>query len=282
MNKRALESLVKCGALDSTGATRKAMHDVLEDALGCGARHQADRLAGQSSIFDLGGDEAEAGPPRHHRPLSRRGVGEAAAARLREGVARPLRLRASARQRQGGASAEGRLPGLGRARARRDGEIVTVGGIVGAIKALTTKKGEPMVFLRLDDLSGSVETVVFNSVYSAARELLEPDRVLVVKGRVDHKQEGETKLIALEVAPFEGTPEKTEVRLKVDARRAPAGLIRELADLTRRYPGETAVVVAIETSDGPQTYAFGPTFRVKPESDFYAEVKALLGEAAIA
>ena len=82
---------------------------------------------------------------------------------------------------------------------RRDGEVVTVGGIVGAIKQLTTKKGEPMVFMRLDDLTGSTEVVVFNSVYAAARELLVPDRVLVVKGRVDHKQEGETKLIALEM-----------------------------------------------------------------------------------
>src|SRR5262249_42091491 len=57
VNKRALESLVKCGALDSTGASRKGMLDVLEHALQWGGRQQADRLAGQSSIFDLGGDE---------------------------------------------------------------------------------------------------------------------------------------------------------------------------------------------------------------------------------
>ena len=57
---------------------------------------------------------------------------------------------------------------------RRDGEVVTVGGIVGAIKQLTTKKGEPMVFMRFDDLTGSTEVVVFNSVYAASRELLVP------------------------------------------------------------------------------------------------------------
>ena len=119
---------------------------------------------------------------------------------------------------------------------RRDGEVVTVGGIVSALKQLTTKKGDPMVFLRLDDLSGSLETVVFNSVYTAARELLEADRVLVVKGRVDHK-EGETKLIALEIAPFEASADKGEVRLRLDARRAPAGTIRELAEVVRRFPG---------------------------------------------
>ena len=46
---------------------------------------------------------------------------------------------------------------------------MTVGGIVGAIKQLTTKKGEPMVFMRLDDLTGGTECVVFNSVYAASR-----------------------------------------------------------------------------------------------------------------
>ena len=106
---------------------------------------------------------------------------------------------------------------------RRDGEFVTVGGIVGAIKQLTTKKGEPMVFMRLDDLTGSTEVVVFNSVYGAARDLLEVDEVLVIKGRVDHKQEGETKLIAVEVTPFEATPERREVVLRVDATQGARG-----------------------------------------------------------
>jgi DNA polymerase-3 subunit alpha len=164
---------------------------------------------------------------------------------------------------------------------RRDGEVVTVGGIVGAIKQLTTKKGEPMVFLRLDDLTGSTEVVVFNSVYGASRDLLEVDAVLVVKGRVDHKQEGETKLIAIEVSAFEATPERREVRLRVDARRAPAGIVRSLAGVVKEFPGETPVIVAISTSQGEKTLALGPDYRVKPEPDFFAEVKSLLGEAAV-
>jgi DNA polymerase-3 subunit alpha len=138
-----------------------------------------------------------------------------------------------------------------------------------------------MVFMRLDDLTGSTEVVVFNSVYGAARDLLDVDAVLVVKGRVDHKQEGETKLIAIEVSAFEATPERREVRLRVDARRARAGLVRELADVTRRFPGEIPVYVALETSQGETTLAFGPDYCVKPEPDFFAEVKSLLGEAAV-
>src|SRR4029077_10200663 len=97
------------------------------------------------------------------------------------------------------------------------------GGCGGGAKQVRRKTGEPMVFMRLDDLTGSTEVVVFNSVYGAARDLIELDSVLVVKGRVDHKQEGETKLLAVEVAAFEATPERREVILRVDATRAPAG-----------------------------------------------------------
>jgi DNA polymerase III subunit alpha len=277
VNKRALESLVKCGAFDSTGASRKGMFDVLEDALAWGGRHQDDRLRGQSSIFDLGEDAEQR--PRHHRPIAtqewdkaeklsyeKEALGLYVSEHPLAGIREALRRKTDAQ-----------IVELER---RRDGDIVTVGGIVGALRQTTTKKGEPMVFMRLDDVSGSVEAIVFNSVYGASRDLLEPDRVLIVKGRVDHK-EGETKLIAIEVAPFEATPERTEVRLRLDARRAPAGTIRELASLLRDYPGEAPVVAAIETSSGPLTLAFGPDFRVRPEPDFFAEVKSLLGEAAV-
>ena len=164
---------------------------------------------------------------------------------------------------------------------RRDGEVVTVGGIVSGLKQLTTKRGEPMVFATIDDPTGSAEVVVFNSTYAAAREHLEPDRILVVKGRVDHKQAGETKLVALEVTPFEAVQERREVRLRIDARQAPAGLIQELASLVRDFPGDAPVYVALETSLGERTLALGPDYRVKPNADFFAEVRALLGEAAL-
>jgi DNA polymerase-3 subunit alpha len=279
VNKRALESLVKSGALDSTGGTRMGMLEVLEDALTSGGRLIADRLAGQSSIFDLGGDGEQGDRRAHHRPiptrefekrdllaLEKESLGLYVSEHPLDSVRDQLRRKTDCR--------------MADVERRRDGEVVTIGGIVSAIKQLTTKKGEPMVFLRLDDLSGSLEAVVFNSVYASARELLAADRVLVIKGRVDHK-EGETKLIAIEIAPFEASADKGEVRLRLDARKAPAGTIRELAEVVLRFPGEAEVLLELETSGGPQIYAFGPQFRVRPEPDFHAEVKALLGEAAI-
>jgi DNA polymerase-3 subunit alpha len=279
VNKRALESLVKCGALDSTGAPRRGMLEGLEQALAWGQRQQADRLLGQGSIFDLGdagGDEA----PRHHPTLTPGEFEKNELLRLEKETLglyvseHPLTpIRDQLRRKTDCMLAE-----LER---RRDGEIVVVGGIVAGLKQMTTKKGEPMVFAALEDVTGSCEVVAFNSVYTLARELLVQDRVLVVKGRVDHKQQGETKLVALEILPFEATPERREVRLKVDARIARAGVVRELALLVKDFPGEAPVYVDLITSVGSKLLELGPSYRVEPVPDFFAEAKALLGEAAV-
>jgi DNA polymerase-3 subunit alpha len=277
VNRRALESLVKSGALDSTGASRRGMVEVLDQALSWGGGEFEARERGQGSIFDLM-DESEQ-RPRHHAPIPLDEYEKSDLLRLEKETLglwvseHPL-AEVSAELRR---KCDRMLGDLERC---RDGEIVTVGGIVSAVKQLTTKKGDPMVFLRLDDLTGSVEAVVFNSVYAASRELCEADRVLVLKGRVDHK-EGESKLIAIEVAEFEAYVPPSEVRLKIDARKAPAGTLRELGHVVRDYPGEAKVVLALETSEGPRTLEFGPDYRVAPVPDFYAEVKALLGEAAV-
>jgi DNA polymerase-3 subunit alpha len=277
VNRRALESLVRCGALDSTGASRKGMTEVLDQALSWGGSEHEARSSGQGSIFDLVDEGTER--PRHHAPVP---TGEHEKAELLRLEKETLGLWISEHPL---AELAGELKrkcdrALGELERCRDGEIVTVGGIVSSVKQLTTKKGDPMVFLRLDDLSGSAEAVVFNSVYAASRELCEADRVLVLKGRVDHK-EGESKLIAIEVAEFSAYVPPSEVRLKVDARKAPAGVLRELGHVVRDYPGEAKVVLALDTSDGPRTLEFGPEYRVAPVPDFYAEVKALLGEAAV-
>ncbi|MEN3342629.1 MAG: polymerase subunit alpha [Actinomycetota bacterium] len=280
VNKRALESLVKCGALDSTGSPRRGMLDCLEQALAWGQRQQSDRLLGQGSIFDDAFAGGETAKERHHPVISPGELDKSDLLRMeKESLGlyvseHPLApLREQLRRRT-----DCTLNELER---RRDGEIVVVGGIVAGLKQLTTKKGEPMVFAALEDVTGSCEVVAFNSVYAQARELLVEERVVVVKGRVDHKQAGETKLVALEVVGFEATPERREVRLKVDARIAPAGVVRELAALVKDFPGEAPVYLDLLTSMGPRLLELGPGYRVQPVPDFFAEAKSLLGEAAV-
>jgi DNA polymerase-3 subunit alpha len=280
VNKRGLEALVKCGALDSTGASRMGMLACLEQALAWGQKHAADRLAGQASIFDMGeGDATEQGPKHYpaipasefEKPellkLEKETLGLYVSEHPLKAVREQLRRKTDCV--------------LSELERRRDGEVVTVGGIVSSVKQLTTKRGEPMVFLALDDPTGGGEVVVFNSTYAAARELCVLDRILVVKGRIDHKQQGETKLIALEVSAFEAVQERTEIRFKLDAREARAGLIKDLAHLVKDYPGPSMVFVSLETSLGPKTLALGPDYRVAIDTDFLTEARTLLGADAI-
>ena len=58
------------------------------------------------------------------------------------------------------------------------------------------------------------------------------------------------------------------MRFALDAREAPAGVIRELARLVREFPGESPVYLALDTSEGPKTYALGPEYRVRPDRTF--------------
>jgi DNA polymerase-3 subunit alpha len=277
-NKRSLESLVSSGALDSTGASRLGMLHVLEDALSYGQKLQQDRLLGQASIFDLG--DSPAASSRHHASIPDHEFEKAELLRMeKESLGlyvseHPLTaIRDQLRRRT-----DCTLVELER---RRDGETVLAGGMVAGLRTTTTKKGEPMAFVQLEDVTGSIEIVVFNSTYAAARGLLVEDAVLVVKGRIDHKQQGETKLVALEVSAFEAVPERREVRLKVDARSAPAGVIRELAGVVRDFPGEAPVYVDLVTSLGSKLLELGPEYRVDPQPDFFASVRHLLGAAAV-
>ncbi len=270
-NKRVLEALVKCGALDSVGHSRKGMLEVLEQAVAWGQGRQADRLLGQASIFDLG-DAVEA-QPKHHPSVPADEFEKPELLKLEKEVLglyvseHPLTQIRDQLRRKTDCS----LNELDR---RRDGEVVTVGGIVAGVKQLTTKKGEPMVFLTLEDVTGSAECVVFASVYAQARELCTLDRIVVAKARIDRK-EGESKLLALELQPFEAVSERREVRLRIDTTKAPAGIVGDLRRLIGDFPGESPVVVTCVRPSGPALLEFGPGFKVQPDPDFFAEVKAL-------
>jgi DNA polymerase III subunit alpha len=280
LNRRVLEALAKCGALDRIAPSRLGVLEerTLDQILAYGQRHQADRLLGQASIFDLGASDASSSDHEPKIPLL-----EADKATLLRMEKESLGLYVSehplsAIRDQLRRRTDCTLVELER---RREGETVLAGGIVASLRTTTTKKGEPMAFVQLEDVTGSVEVVVFNSTYAAARELLVEDAVLVVKGRVDHKQQGETKLVALEVSRFEATPERREVRLKVDGRIAHAGLIRELGQVVGQFPGDALVYVDVITSYGEKKLEFGEGHRVNPAPDFFAEVRSLLGAAAV-
>ena len=290
VNKRAVECLVKCGALDSTGASRKGMLEALPMAASAGQKAQEDSRMGQGSIFDLGADAAPGAPGRtQHPPIGATEFEQRELLQLeKETLGTYLSSHPLAEVRD---ALRSRVDcSLSALRDKADGSFVTVGGIVTEFKRHKTKRGDPMAFLTLDDVEGQVETLVLGKAYTEAGEALAPDKVLVIRGRLDHQERGQTKLIAQEVEAFEPSDDElararrarsTEpVVLRIHAGEFGATLIDELKAVFEAFPGEAEVLLEMDTRAGKRRLKFGDGYKVRPSAALHAELDALLGAGA--
>ncbi|HTR89631.1 MAG TPA: DNA polymerase III subunit alpha [Solirubrobacteraceae bacterium] len=312
VNKKAIEALIKCGALGSTGASRKGMLAMLEQAQAAGQKAQQDAQIGQGSIFDLAPEsqrEDRGGPggapanafarPVHPAiPAEEFEQGELLAIE-KEAIglfvsAHPLKpLRDALR-----AATDCPLQAVAQ---RRDKDTVTVGGIVVEAKRIRTRSGEPMMFLTLDDLEGALEVLVFGRALAEREAALAVDRVVLVKGRVDHKEAGKTCLIAQSVEIFDPSEEEIAragaraaamaeraaraarakaLNFSVDVASLPHGAIEDLARIAEEHPGEAAVQLDILCGGGARRrrLRLGEQFRVRDTPEVRAELaQALLG-----
>jgi DNA polymerase-3 subunit alpha len=305
VNKKAIEALIKCGAFGSTGASRKGMLSVLEQAQAAGQKSQQDALIGQGSIFDLepaldlgdagtgAGAAAAAFAAPSHAPIPTEEYDRSALlAAEKESIglfisAHPLK--------EVGPALRSRVDcTLGELASRRDGDWVTVGGMITQAKKFRTKKGDPMMFATLDDLESSIEVLVFGKALADGEATVEVDSIVTVRGKVDHKDRDKTCLIAQQIDTFAPTDEEVELareeaakivvapaalRLCLDATELPASALGELKDLLVLFPGDSDVVIELSTSAGRRLLKLGPEFRVERSAVLNAELDERLGRA---
>ena len=283
LNKRALESLIRGGALDCTGASRAGMLDALPAAMAQAAKRRNDQAAGQESLFGML-EDAGAGSLDADLPIT---MSEMDKDDLLAGEKEAIGLYVSSHPLTDCRRQLKRLTTvtIGEVATCADGQAVTLGGIVGAVKNITTKRGEPMAFVRLDDLEGQIEVVVVPQVLAAARETLAEDSLVLITGRIDQKGEGETKLVAQAVEPFQPDPADEEDRLllEVDASRFAQADMVLLKKLFSDHPGEACVIVALRTPEGETRMRLGREYQVDPaDRGLLASLKSMFGERAVA
>jgi DNA polymerase-3 subunit alpha len=243
VNKKAIEALIKCGAFGSTNATRKGMLEVLEAAQAAGQKSQQDAQIGQGSIFDLfGGDDAGAGggaaaafAAPSHPPIPTVEFERAELLAIeKESVGifiteHPLKRVREALKVKADCSCAGVMD-------QRDGEWVKVGGMVAGAKKIRTRTGSTMMFATLDDLEGQVEIVVFEKALAAAEGKVADDAIVLVRGRVDHKEAGKVCVIVQDVDLFEPTDaeiDKAKEQVARMASQAPPSALCWSVDATR-------------------------------------------------
>ena len=214
--KRVVESLIKGGAFDSTGANRPQMLAVFERAMDANQSSRRKNVSGQVSLFDLmGGDGMTAVleleehlPPMADCPRSVRlqMVKEATGVYM---TGHPLDEYRDVMAKMTFTTAQLENPEeLAADGEELDGRNVVMGGILTEVKGKATKKGDYMAFVTLEDMTGQIECLVFPRVFERFQSLLREDEAVVITGRLSLREDESPKLLAEQLFPLAGWAEK--------------------------------------------------------------------------
>ena len=268
-NKRTLESLIKCGAFDNAGPSRAAMLAVHAKAVERCTKGLKGACEDQFSMFEA----SELTPPKPEFPPveedhreSLEWEKETLGLYVSDHPLRPVLHKLKKHTDTTVSELEG----------QRDGAVVWVGGLATSVRTNTTRKGDMMAMLQLDDTRGLAEVMVFPRVYAKCAGCVREDAVLKVKGKVEMK-EGIPRIVALEMEELHLEPGPDPLYLRADAfegrSRATA---RAVFELLRRRPGESPLFLV--SGDGLLEEGIGA---VADSSDLHAELKQLLGSGCL-
>ncbi len=206
VNKRVIESLIKCGAYDTTNLHRSQLMEVVDDALSIGQSHQKDKEFGQFALFGTGDDskiDDEKYPkiPEFHENMLLSFEKETLGFYV---SGHPLAKFAKDIEEFGSVDSI-------TVNTSEHFENVTICGIITKVKEKITKKGDRMAFLTLEDLYGFVEIIAFADVYKESFAIINDEKPVLIKGDID-KNGTSSKIIAKEIIDM-GAAAENEVNL---------------------------------------------------------------------
>lgn len=278
-NKRVFESLIKSGACDSLGQSRAQMMSELQARMEQGQAKQRDMHLGQSSMFDsfemdVEEDKSSAGSVKEwsnadRLRLEKESIGFYITGHPLDGFTRELSWFTDATT-------------ASIAEARNE-KVVSMAGI--PIKHLpkTTRKGDKMGIITLEDLQGSVEVILWPEIYTHAQQLLQEEVPLLVKGKVD--SEGNLpKVIATEVFPLAQANQHFQGKVMIYFRTL--GLEREtlvaVRDILASHKGNNDTRLHFIFPDGKdRVVTVADELRIQPSDEVIDQIEALLGEDTI-
>lgn len=274
VNKRVVENLIKCGAMDSFGARRSQLLAVLDQAIDLGAACQRDRANGQLGLF---GDDQTFGmeeirlPQRteipkqtllqYEKELLGFYVTDHPLSEYKEVMQRFMPLHQFIGETQ-----------------VQDNQFVRVAGIISSCNIKTTKSGDTMALLTLEDFTGRFPVIIFPKNYQACIRDVFEDNVVSIEGRFS-VDERESKIIAMSVHSLSSKP-PTELMLRIEAHLENPLVQRELMQLFQKYKGED--VVYLKLMGSRKIIKTTADFWVNSEAPGFAEdIVKILGEGCV-
>jgi DNA polymerase-3 subunit alpha len=293
-NKRVIESLVKAGAFDSLGHPRKGLVLIHEQAIDTVIDVKRNEAMGQDSLFGpdteteatfevpvpdgewdkatlLGFEREMLGLYVSDHPLL--GVEHIIASSTDCSVAQLLSSAADEAER--GAAERGARGGRG------DSVPVTVGGILSGVQRKVTRQGSPWAAATLEDLEGAIEVLFFPATYAGCATQLADDAILLVKGRLDRREES-PKLIAMEVSvPDLSATGTGPFVVSLPVQRCVPAVVERLSEVLGSHPGLNEVHLRLLNGRRTTVVQLDAKLRVKPSPSLVADLKQLLGPACV-
>jgi DNA polymerase-3 subunit alpha len=282
-NKRTVESLIKAGAFDSLGHSRRGLVTVHAEAIDAVIEIKRNEAMGQDSLFGSLGDSDGPGDATldFQEP-----VGEWEKSALLAYEREMLGLYVSDHPLFGvehvlAAVADCSIASLTGSEDRADGSRVTIGGMVSGLQRKVTRKGDVWAIATVEDLEGAIDVMFFPQTYQLFSTTLAEDAVVVVTGRVD-RREDTPKLIALELSvPDLDEGPRGPVVISLPVARCTPPVVDRLKEVLATHPGGTEVHLRLQAPARTTVLRIDDGLRVNATPALMGDLKALLGAACL-
>lgn len=274
VNRRVVEQLIRCGAFDSLHQNRAQLMAGLDEVLERAAAAQRDRQAGQMNLFEMLRSQKKMKAPslpdvpdwdsRVRLQFEKESLGFFISGHPLDFYSEQIRSVCTADTQS--------------VKEKREGAEVVLCGLFSIIKEITTKRGDRMAFLNLEDRQGTIEVVAFAEPFTQARELIAGDEPLALWAKVQHDEKS-TKLVANRILSMQeaGLQAVDSVHITLDAARMDRDAFGRLRHLLMTHPGECRAVLHLAVKGKGEALLDLSKLPVNPTHSFFEDIRLYFG-----
>ena len=289
VNKRAVESLIKAGAFDEFKIYRSKLLAVYEKVMDSIYNEKKRNIDGQISLFGIADEsikEPEVKYPdikefakNNLLSMEKEMTGLYISGHPLDEYEKSLKVMTSTTIETIFQSYEAIMDGLGyEDHLIKENQRVIMGGILAHVNKKVTRNNSKMAILKLEELTGVIEVVVFPKTLDKVRNLINLDSMVVINGRVNIKEDEEPKLICESIEPLEKV-NSDKVYIRVDDLQMAKAMKQKLIDVVSEYKGDSALYVF--TANDRKNYRMPRDMWVDLNSEVVFELKKVFGDSNV-
>ena len=280
INKRTVENLIKAGAFDSLGFTRKQLIHIYMDVMDKVASDKKSDISGQLSFFDIAEEETRAAfmirvpdvgefDQEVLLEFEKEVLGIYLSGHPLDAYSEILKKNTTARTIDFLRDEEGRV-------IVHDQSMATIGGIIAKVTNKSARNGKPMAFLTLEDLFGTVEVIVFPADYVLNRPLIVEGKRVLIKGKVTIDSDADGKLIAERIIDLEETGKELWIQFQNRADYEKHERYINSLNTVDELRGQTPIRLYLK--EEKQIRKMPASYNINLDEDFLSVLKGRFGE----